>query len=477
MELKNEISIMKKISIVSMLALSLIISAQNIEKKCKTCKKPISQCQYKGRHPELRGDIQEQQSTPQNNQQALQGKRDRQPSKKKEKIEANKIIVFSEPCPDGNHPHAIDMGLPSGTQWSCCNIGATKPEGYGDYYAWGETSVKKTYEYNTYIHGDDLGCRNIGYNISGTEFDVANIKWGDNWIIPSIKQFDELVKECTYKWGSYKGTTGMEITGPNGSRLFFPATGIKWGNQRYYLRTTSPCCFGFTEQTMGTNQVAAVWDGQSIRPVIASNKQALDLQDTGYGEGLMNICPDNNHPHAIDLKLPSGTKWACCNVGATSPESVGRYYAWGETTPKESYTWKNYVHCNGSENSCKNIGMNISGTSYDAAKVEWGEKWCIPTKEQYEELLNNCSFEWLNSNDKTGILFIGSNGRRVFLPAEGYRWKNSLYYKGKHGFYGSASRASGFSSYAYELVFDSHGYSTQIPYYRFCGISIRAIQQ
>ena len=121
--------------------------------------------------------------------------------------------------------------------------------------------------------------------------------------------------------------------------------------------------------------------------------------------------------------------------------------------------------------------MNISGTSYDAAKVEWGEKWCIPTKEQYEELLNNCSFEWLNSNNKAGILLIGSNGRRVFLPAEGYRWKNSLYYKGKHGFYGSASRASGFSSYAYELVFDSHGYSTQIPNYRFCGVSIRAIQQ
>lgn len=488
MELKNKVSIMKKIVILSMLAISLIISAQIIEQKCKSCGEPISQCQYKGRYPELHGNIQEQ-STPQNNQQTLQGKRNRLSSNKREKIEASKLTVFAMPCPDENHPHAIDLGLPSGTKWSCCNIGATKPEDNGDYYAWGETLVKTKYEYNTYVYGDDMGCRNIGYDISCTEFDVAHIKWGDNWGIPSIKQFDELVKDCSYRWGAYKGTAGMGITGPNGSRLFFPATGIKWGNQRYHLRTTggfwtstanrsitTPCCFGFTENGMRTNQISAVWDGQSIRPGIASNKQSLDLQNAVRERELVN-CPDNNHPHAIDLQLPSGTKWACCNVGATSPENAGKYYAWGETTPKKSYTWENYQHCNGSETGCKSVGMNISGTSHDAAKVEWGEKWCIPTKEQYEELLNNCSFEWLNSNNKAGILLIGSNGRRVFLPAEGYRWKNSLYYKGKHGFYGSASRASGFSSYAYELVFDSHGYSTQIPNYRFCGVSIRAIQQ
>ena len=95
MELKNSVSIMKKIVILSMLAISLIISAQIIEKKCKSCGEPISQCQYKGRHPELHGSIQEQ-STPQNNQQTLQGKRNRLSSNKREKIEEKEKIYYTK---------------------------------------------------------------------------------------------------------------------------------------------------------------------------------------------------------------------------------------------------------------------------------------------------------------------------------------------------------------------------------------------
>lgn len=78
-------------------------------------------------------------------------------------------------------------------------------------------------------------------------------------------------------------------------------------------------------------------------------------------------CHDVNHPHAIDLGLPYGAKWACCNVGANTPEGYGGYYALGETEEKEIYNWSNYIHCDGNYNTCHNIGNDIAGTQYDVA--------------------------------------------------------------------------------------------------------------
>ena len=89
-------------------------------------------------------------------------------------------------------------------------------------------------------------------------------------------------------------------------------------------------------------------------------------------------CPDNNHPHMIDLGLPSGTKWACCNVGASKPEDYGDYYAWGEvnewgdiTGSKNDYSWKTYAYCDGSEEGCFFLGNDIAKTNWDAAHVKW----------------------------------------------------------------------------------------------------------
>lgn len=86
-----------------------------------------------------------------------------------------------------------------------------------------------------------------------------------------------------------------------------------------------------------------------------------------------SLCPDNNHPHAIDLGLPSGTKWSCCNVDAIKPEDYGGYYAWGEIEEQKAYDWTTYIHCNGSWESCKEIGSPISGTKYDVAHMKWGD--------------------------------------------------------------------------------------------------------
>lgn len=147
-------------------------------------------------------------------------------------------------------------------------------------------------------------------------------------------------------------------------------------------------------------------------------------------------CPDENHPHIIDLGLPSGTKWACCNVGANAPEEKGDYFAWGETIPKEVYNWKTYIHCDGTSNTIHNLGSDIAGEEmYDAATANWKAPWRMPLKEQFEELRDNCTSE----GTKHGRYFTGPNGGTIFLPFAGYVWDAHLY--GTGGNYWSSTRS------------------------------------
>ena len=127
-------------------------------------------------------------------------------------------------------------------------------------------------------------------------------------------------------------------------------------------------------------------------------------------------CPDNNHPHVIDLGLPSGTKWACCNVGASTPMDNGGYYAWGETDEKETYNWDNYSHY--SNGKCLDIGYDIANTQYDVAHVKWGGAWVIPSMEQIQELFDNCTYTYtrIETDATFGGLFTGPNGNAIFLP-------------------------------------------------------------
>ncbi len=166
-------------------------------------------------------------------------------------------------------------------------------------------------------------------------------------------------------------------------------------------------------------------------------------------------CPDENHPHLIDLGLPSGTKWACCNVGADKPEAYGGYYAWGETVTKSTYDWSTYTHCDGSSSTCHNLGSDISGTQYDVAHVKWGGSWVMPTKELQNELRNNCTSTWTTQNGVSGRLFTGKNGGSIFLPAAGYRWGGDLYYAGEYGDFWSSTQYPDYSRSACYLHFGS----------------------
>ena len=137
-------------------------------------------------------------------------------------------------CPDNHHPHAIHLGI--GVKFACCNVGASSPEEYGGYYAWGETEEKDYYDKSTYKYYNSLtGYTSLGSDISGTQYDVAHVKWGGGWHMPSYDQLGLLTSKCTSTWTSVNGVYGRKVTGPNGASIFLPAAGSRWNDYTYYV--------------------------------------------------------------------------------------------------------------------------------------------------------------------------------------------------------------------------------------------------
>ena len=151
----------------------------------------------------------------------------------------------------------------------------------------------------------------------------------------------------------------------------------------------------------------------------------------------------------VDLGLPSGTIWATRNVGANSPEEYGDYFAWGETEPKDNYIWDTYKwlesvvsgHWNFIKyNTDANQGVVDDKTELDpeddAAYVNWGSSWRMPSREQLDELMENCTWEWTQMNGVNGQLLTGPNGKTLFFPAAG---ESLVYSMGQYGYYWSRS--------------------------------------
>lgn len=167
----------------------------------------------------------------------------------------------------------------------------------------------------------------------------------------------------------------------------------------------------------------------------------------------------------VDLGLPSGLKWANMNIGAAAPEEYGNYYAWGEVTTKSDYSWSTYLWCNGSSSSMTKYCTSSSyGTvdnkatlesADDAAHVNWGGNWRMPTDDEWAELLTQCSWTWTTQNGVDGYRVTANNGNSIFLPAAGYRDGTYLEYDGSVGLYWSLSLDTGSSIYAYSVGFDS----------------------
>ena len=199
------------------------------------------------------------------------------------------------------------------------------------------------------------------------------------------------------------------------------------------------------------------WWGASSGSLLLScydgDECIFTIEDLKQFNNNPSSCPDDNHPHAIDLGLPSGTKWACCNVGADKPEAYGGYYAWGETEEKSTYDWSTYIHCDGSAGTCHDLGSDIAGTQYDVAHVKWGGSWMIPSLDQITELVNNCTYTWISINGVRGEYFTSPSGGSLFLPAAGIRLNDDLHDASWAGSYLSSTQNPTFSDVAYRLNF------------------------
>ena len=189
----------------------------------------------------------------------------------------------------------------------------------------------------------------------------------------------------------------------------------------------------------------------------------------------------------VDLGLPSGTKWATCNVGATNPEAYGNYYAWGETEPKTTYNWSTYKWCDGSYDTLTKYCTRSSyGTvdnktvlelADDAARANWGGQWRMPTDDEWTELRENCEWTWTSNYNGTGvagrIVTSNINGNSIFLPAAGYRYDDDLCDAGSDGGYWSSSLAVN-SNYAWVVFFGSDDV-VRSGSGRYCGRSVRPV--
>lgn len=486
------------------------------------------------------------------------------------------LIAKAQSCPDDNHPHIIDLGLPSGAKWACCNVGADKPEDCGGYYAWGETEEKNIYSPASYQYAYEVDDSNayqyfgdkkyyvfteIGEDIAHTQYDVAYLAWGEGWQMPNVLRYEELVRNCSFEWLTINGLKGGLFTGPNGNSIFLPATGYCIEDETYFDNNgiyggwywsssygDAEFCGSFhVDSIIPSSFYNYRYSGHSVRPIACGFEDSLILSSsnltiyvglkktvdiiwgfdsyTAYsddetvatatlrgntitvtalraGSAIIIVtdikssktatikvtveepithCPNDDHPHAIDLGLPSGTKWACCNVGASAPEANGGYYAWGETEEKDIYDWSTYIHCDGNDETLHDIGGDIANTQYDVAHVKWDGNWQIPSIGQVQELFDNCAYLWTTKDGISGGQFAGPSGNTIFLPSSGIRLLGDLYYESTYGIYWLSERMPIYSiggleinPGAYTLALSSEN-AEMANFEYFLGIPIRPV--
>lgn len=197
----------------------------------------------------------------------------------------------------------------------------------------------------------------------------------------------------------------------------------------------------------------------------------------GYGKEIKFIIVDVENGHIyVDLGL--SVKWATCNIGANKSEELGDYFAWGETLPKDYYEWSNYKWCTGSERyltryCCDWVfgagnytdNFSILHMSDDAARVNWGGSWRMPTKEELCELYIECTWEWITQNGVKGYKVTSeSNGNSIFLPAAG-----------SYGNYWSSSLDTDSPNFAFSLFFNSSSVDCDNNFYRYYGWPVRPV--
>ncbi len=506
----------------------------------------------------------------------------------------------------------VDLGLPSGLKWATSNVGASRTEEYGDYFAWGETepyynsrtplvwkegkeagyswesyrfaqgtNILGTYsKYVTNVPGDHSFGTVDNNTVLDSEDDAASANWGGNWRMPTDAEWGELIDECTWTWTTQNGVNGYLVTGSNNNRMFLPAagerlvtglygtrsTGYYWSSSLYMDYPSHARCarlnpdrvFFIEDDRCGGNTVRPVIDelvtsisldhssislttGESatiVATVLPANVTQLSviwsssntnvasvdcsgvvtaigtgtatITATTYNSCLTATCDvtvsDFNGHDWVDLGLPSGLKWATCNVGADNPEDYGDYFAWGETEPhyteghsrdtpcsnwkegKTGYFWSSYKWLESETNrltkynTISSYGTVDNNTTLeladDAARENWGGSWRIPTIEEIDELTDasNCIWTWTTQNGVKGCMVTSkTNGNYIFFPASGKRDAINIGFYSDWGIYMSSSLDTDNPSYLHTMFFTQEKYNSLDESGRYQGIPIRPV--
>ena len=225
----------------------------------------------------------------------------------------------------------------------------------------------------------------------------------------------------------------------------------------------------------GTGAVPIFLHGAALKAGVITSRTVAVMQYDGTNWNVISReKAANGYEDMVDLGLPSGLKWAKCNIGAATPEGFGLYFSWGNAQGHAEGSGYDFSQAVYDATAAAAITANLA-LSQDMARANLGQPWRLPTKTEFQELYDNCTCVWTTLNGVAGRLFTSNiNGNSIFFPAAGYYSGTSLDSRGSYGFYWSSSYYS--ASNAYYLLFNSSNVNPQGSISRRNGVSVRAVQ-
>ena len=332
----------------------------------------------------------------------------------------------------------VDLGL--SVLWSSWNMGATSEYEFGGYYGWGDPTGQLT-SLDFSLYAPTL----VNTSIAGNKnFDIATAQWGDGWSMPTREQWREL-RQCTWSRVQNKnGVYGYTVNGINGcenNSIFIPVAGYRAGSQlkdvngtaNYWTSEVTTAGSGIYLQLTNlkleelTIEKAA---GMSVRPVYAKGTTPdPDPDPTPSVDPTKDIATDVNRTGSIPeagVDMGVSVKWASWNLGAIkNGNQIGRYYAWGETETKETFSNDTYTSVY-KEVTTDDIENKTIAEEYDAAHALWGGTWRMPTVDEVYDLIAACTIKKDFRNGYYGLLLTSkTTGNTIFLPFSGYYNENN----------------------------------------------------
>lgn len=332
---------------------------------------------------------------------------------------------------------------------------------------------------------------------------VGNTMVEDEWVVimnPNLEQTTEgervmnLSRYDVDRDGAFSLADLTLLANALVGRVSYPATSLTLSNSSVALMKNATIKLTATILPTDADLTALSWTTSNYLVATVDGTGIITGQGAGTcvitartidGSNLSATCqvvvadPSSNTGEYVNLGLPSGTLWATKNVGATNPEDYGNYFAWGETTGydegKTTFSWSTYIYCNGSQTTltkyCQKSNYGNNGftdtlteleLTDDAAYVNCGSNWCMPTSEQLTELFNSsyttATWTILDSGVRGWLItsiVSGYEGNSIFLPAAGYRSGSGYSGKNANGYYWSREILPSYPYFGRCLSFDS----------------------